>query len=103
VEPVAFAAPKLEVFRSPTRQYAGDYPVSQDMEDLVTMLDGRPEIDEEISRARADVRTYLTAAFADFLSAPAFLEALEGHLEPGPTRVVRARMLIERLRRLATP
>ena len=99
---VAFAATKIEAFRSPSRRHVGDYVVSHDMEDLITVLDGRPEIDEEISHAREDVRAYLAAAFAGFLKEPAFLESLEGHLDPGPTRVVRARMLIERLGSLAT-
>lgn len=101
VTPVAFVATKLEAFRSASRQNAGDLLASHDLEDLLTVMDGRPEFEAEASRAPDDVRAYLSMAFSELLAGPDFIGAIEGHLAPGPTRTERARSLVATLRHLA--
>lgn len=51
-----FCATKLEAFDG---RGAGDYMASHDLEDIITVIDGRAEIIEEISRAPEDIRNYI--------------------------------------------
>jgi predicted nucleotidyltransferase len=59
-----FCATKLEAFDG---RGAGDYLASHDLEDIITVIDGRAEIIEEISRAPEDVRTYTSGKIAALL------------------------------------
>lgn len=102
VSPVAFLATKIEAFRSPHRRFGGNFRASHDLEDVLVLFDGRPEIDQEIAASESDVKAYLTEAFQRFLGDSRFRDALPGHLEPGPTNAGRSRMLLERLEMLAT-
>lgn len=74
-----FLATKLEAFDG---RGGGDYVMSHDIEDLVAVLDGRPELVEEVQRASHDLRSYLAARFAEMSRNRRFIEALPGHL-PG--------------------
>lgn len=102
VTPVAFVATKLEAFRSPTRAYGGDLLASHDLEDVLTVLDGRPGFDQEVAQAPAEVRSYLQDAFASLLADPDFVGAIVGHLPAGPTQEARARALLAMLSRIVT-
>lgn len=99
--PVAFVASKLDAFHSPSRAYAGDVWASHDLEDLVAVFAGRPEIDAEVLSARPDVRAYICECLAGLLAGPDFADALEGNVEPGPFRAERTAALLARLERLA--
>ena len=72
-----FIATKLEAFKD---RGGGDYLLSHDLEDITAVLDGRPELIEEITRADADLRQYLAAEFSTLLTRAAYVEALPGHL-----------------------
>lgn len=54
-----FLATKLEAFRGRGRN---DFR-SHDLEDIVTVIDGRPETVEEVRHARADLQKYLSDVF----------------------------------------
>lgn len=58
VTPPLFVATKLEAFRGRGR---GDFLGSHDLEDIVTVFDGRAELPGEIADAPADVRDYIAA------------------------------------------
>jgi len=75
-----FVATKLEAFCGRGR---GDYAGSHDLEDLLTVIDGRPAIVQEIANA-ASVRSYIAEQFRALLKTPAFVDALPGHLLPDP-------------------
>ncbi len=77
VAPVAFVATKYVAFRD---RGAGDYHASHDLEDLITVIDGRERIVEEIAAAGPSLRTYVTEAMAALVSSEDFMEALPGHL-----------------------
>ncbi len=95
-----FVATKLEAFAD---RGGGDFLASHDLEDVTTLIDGRPELVDEAATASAQVRDYLTAGFQTFLQTPAFIDALPGHL-PGDTgSQARLPIILERLRRLAKP
>ncbi|BCG46215.1 hypothetical protein GEOBRER4_n1001 [Citrifermentans bremense] len=93
-----FLATKIEAFRNRGRW---DFYASHDMEDIVTLLDGRPEIVEEVASAPEDVKEFLAGEFARFLSHRSFLDALPGHLLPDMASQRRVPILLERINAIA--
>ncbi len=88
-----FVATKLEAFYGRGR---GDYAGSHDLEDLLTVIDGRAAIVQEIGEA-ASVRSYIAEQFGVLLKIPAFVDALPGHLLPDPGSQARLPLLRERI------
>lgn len=92
-----FIATKLEAFKG---RGNGDYLVSHDLEDIVTVVDGRPALVDELRSAPEDLRAYLTKEISSLLDTPEFRDALPGHL-PGDSasqsRVPALTELFERL------
>ena len=70
-----FCATKLEAFRGRGK---GDYLASHDLEDLITVVDGRPELLDELRSAPEDVRLYIAGAIGQMLKAPQFIDGLPG-------------------------
>lgn len=100
ITPVYFVATKLDAFRG---RGAGDYSASHDLEDLITVVDGRTELIDEVHRATRDVRSYIAAEFGKLLNTPAFVDALAGFLLPDAASQARRPLLLERLNALAFP
>jgi hypothetical protein len=98
ITPVYFLATKLEAFRG---RGGGDISGSHDLEDVVTVIDGRAEIIAEVRSAPADVRTFIASEFRQLLTARAFVDALPGFLLPDAANQARLPMLLERLTALA--
>ena len=78
--PPYFVATKIEAFHG---RGDGDHTVSHDIEDLVAVIDGRPEINSEIEQAPDDLRVYLHDQLAELLTNDDFREALPGHRAHG--------------------
>jgi hypothetical protein len=93
-----FVGTKLEAFRN---RGEGDFLTSHDLEDIVTVIDGRPELIEEVRRAPEDLQAYIAVAIGLLTETSGFLDALAGHL-PGD-RASQARLpgLIDRITALA--
>lgn len=72
-----FLASKIEAFAD---RGHGDFLTSQDMEDIITVLDGSETIAEEITTAPAKVKKFLSGKFREFLRDERFIESLEGNL-----------------------
>lgn len=98
VTPPYFLATKIEAFRS---RGGGDFLASHDMEDLVAVLDGRPEVVAEVEQAGAELRAFLRDVFASFLDQRAFLDAVPGHLPPDAASQARISMVLQRAREIA--
>lgn len=98
IDPVHFLATKLEA-------HAGrgdhDFVMSHDLEDLVCVLDGRPELEDEIADSGEEIRGYVCNRVRDLMDDPLFIEALPGHLPGDAGSQARLPMLTEKLRRLA--
>ncbi len=77
ISPVALLAMKHVAF---TDRGDGDYYASHDLEDFVTVIDGREKIVAEVNEASADLRTYVIKSVGALVADPAFNEALPGHL-----------------------
>lgn len=72
-----FIATKLEAFHG---RGENDYLASHDLEDILTVVDGRPELVEEARRERVDLRRYLSEQFSNLLANQDFVQAMPGHL-----------------------
>jgi hypothetical protein len=95
VTPVHFIATKLEAFRD---RGDGDYWASRDIEDVITVVDGRPEIVEDAKAAPTDVQAYVAAQLRELLETDAFRDALPGYLPPDSASQARLPLLLRRLR-----
>jgi hypothetical protein len=99
VTPVYFLATKLEALHGRGHD---DVSGSPDLEDLIAVVDGRPEIVTEVLAAASDVRTYLASELRQLLAVPAFVDALSGFLLPDSASQARRPLLLDRLTALAS-
>jgi predicted nucleotidyltransferase len=74
-----FVATKLTAF---TQRGNNDYRASHDLEDVVSLIDGRMELTDEVKKSNSDVRTFVSSVIAALLEDERFLDALPGHLPP---------------------
>ncbi len=74
--------------------------MSHDLEDIVTVIDGRAEITKEVSLADQELRRYLNDQFRSLLASRDFLDALPGHLLPDAASQQRSGIVIERIKQL---
>ena len=80
LSPPYFVATKLVALRD---RGWDDLRLSQDLEDLVHVLDNRLALPDEVSVSEADVRDYISQQVAELLFHPDLLEALEWTLPYG--------------------
>jgi hypothetical protein len=84
VTPPYFFATKLEAFSD---RGNGDFLESRDLEDIITVVDGREELTAEIQEAPDNVREYIVRFIDGLLHNKGFIDALPGHLNPDIERV----------------
>jgi hypothetical protein len=89
-----FLATKIEAFK---HRGNNDYTLSADMEDILTVIDGRSETIEEVSRAEKDLKSYLNAFFSMLVNTPAFYESIPGHLPPDKASQARSAIILQRI------
>jgi hypothetical protein len=98
ITPPYFVATKFEAFHD---RGEDDVVGSHDLEDIVTVIDGRAEIVDDIRGAQFDVRTFIASEIDQLLRATSFLYALPGFLLPDSASQARLPILLERLYALA--
>ena len=74
-----FIVTKLDAFENRGR---GDFQMSHDLEDIIAVIDGRPELVLELSSAAPDVRQYIASRMKILLANPDFVQSVSGHM-PG--------------------
>jgi hypothetical protein len=72
-----FLGTKIEAFRG--RGNADSFG-SHDLEDFITVIDGRPSLLQEVDESSPELRAFLAEAVRGLLGASRFLDALPGHL-----------------------
>lgn len=94
LQPEYFVATKLEAFN---HRGHGEFRWSQDFDDLVYILDSRPELVGEIRNAASNVKIYIQSQFASFLHNKYLEEGIAAVLPYGatPTRIQYIRKQIE--------
>jgi predicted nucleotidyltransferase len=90
-----FIATKIEAFYG---RGNNDFQMSHDLEDVVTVIDGRAEITNEVRIASAELQKYLSDEFRKLLSNRDFIEALPGHLLPDAASQQRLGLLLSRMK-----
>lgn len=90
-----FLATKFEAFHG---RGQNDYLASHDLEDLISVIDGRPELIDEIERSDDVLRRYLAAEMSRLLSDNDFVDALPGQLPGDAASQARLPQLLARLR-----
>ena len=98
IDPVHFIATKLEAF---VGRGENDFVMGHDLEDVICVIDGRPELEQEIAAASRKMRKYIGGRLRAFLADPKFTDALPGHLPGDAGSQARLPMLKEKLERLA--
>ena len=93
-----FLATKFEAFHD---RGQADVRGSHDLEDIVAVIDGRPEVVEEVAAAPAPVRQYVSDQVGTLLATRAFHDALAGFLLPDDASQARLPDLGARLEQLA--
>jgi hypothetical protein len=93
-----FLATKLVAFRG---RGAGDVRASHDLEDVVAVVDGRPELAREVEASSPDLHRFLAEACAALLHDPDFPDAVRGHLLPDAASQARWGGVMEVFQRLA--
>lgn len=93
----AFLATKFEAFFDRGR---GDVLGSHDLEDIVNVVDGRPELVAEVASAAPELRQYLAAQCRALLAMPGFMNALPGMVFPDESLAERVKLLALRFEQI---
>lgn len=93
-----FCATKLEAFKG---RGGGDYLASHDLEDLITVIDGRPELLDELRITPEDVSSYIARAIGHLLATGGFIDALPGYLPHDESSQGRLGILLKRLKEIS--
>lgn len=94
-----FVATKLEAFKGRGRGY---FLGSHDLEDVVSVVDGRETLGAEVRDAGVELSAYVRREIAQMLANSGFIDALPGFLLPDPSSQSRIGIVLERLRGLAS-
>lgn len=95
ISPVAFIATKLAAFADRGK---GDYYGSHDLEDIITVIDGRAAIVEEVAASPVALRSFVAGRIREFMEDDFFLESISGHLPPDKASQRRLPTLRNRLK-----
>lgn len=93
-----FLATKLEAFKSRGR---GDFQLSHDLEDIIALVDGRPELVGEIRTEDIELRRYLSVEVKKLLSERRFIRAIPGHLPGDSASQLRFSEIVDRFKIIA--
>lgn len=93
-----FLGTKLDAFEDRGR---GDYLESHDLEDVLSVVDGRPEIIGEMARAPASLRKFVADVFARLTADAGFINALPGLVSDRDSSAVRVPIVLGRLEQIA--
>lgn len=98
VSATCFVATKLVAFGDRGK---GDFYGSHDLEDVVTVVDGRGSLVAELAAEDAALRTFVSSEIRRLLGLQGFIDALPGHLESDEASQQRLPLLLGRLQAIA--
>lgn len=98
ISATTFIASKAAAFQDRGKN---DYYGSHDLEDIVTVVNGRLSLSDEIGAEISELKTYVVQFFKKLLSHPEFRNALPGHLEPDIGSQMRLPIVLERFNSIA--
>lgn len=92
-----FLATKIEAFQG---RGGGDFLYSRDISDIITLVDGRPELVSEVHASPQDLQAYLVESLGGFTTNMNFIDAIQGHLLPDAASQMRLPLIMERIKRI---
>ena len=95
----AFMATKLVAFADRGKS---DFLSSHDLEDIISLIDGRPELIDEVALSPAELCLYLAAQCRMLLDTPAFHDGLQGLIVPDAFHSAQVVKITRRLIQLAS-
>lgn len=98
ISPVSFLATKYIAF---VDRGEGDYSASHDLEDFITVVDGREHIVADVSAAPLELRRYVIKSISSLISQAGFDEALPGYLPSDQASQQRLPTLRRKLREIS--
>lgn len=87
-------ATKIEAFKG---RGNGEYLFSHDIEDIITLIDGRPSISDDLNNTDSKLTNCLKKEFTQLLSDQNFLNSLEAHISDRENTEGRKKIIIERI------
>jgi len=90
-------ATKLDTFLDRGKD---DYAMSHDIEDLITIVDGRETLKGEIAES-SDCRQFIGDGFTRLLASPKFRDSIQGHLLPDEASQRRLPLILKRMDEIA--
>lgn len=93
-----FIATKIEAFYGRGND---NFQESHDIEDIVNLVDGRIELQDEIAAINKDLREYLMSEIEGFLTNIQFTDALPRYFSPDAANQSRIEIVIDRLRKIS--
>jgi len=93
-----FLITKLEAFDG---RGAGDYVMSHDIEDIIAVLDGRPELIDEVKESESDLRGALTERLGYLLLESGFVDSIPGHMPGDAASQARVSLIQRRIEEIA--
>ena len=93
-----FLITKLEAFDGRGR---GDYISSHDIEDIIAVLDGRPEIIDDVKQAEPDLVRALSGRFQQLLQDDRFSDSVSGHMPTDETSQARVLIILGIIKKIA--
>ena len=93
-----FLITKLEAFDGRGK---GDYLLSHDIEDIIAVLDGRPQIVDEVKQAEPELKQDLAGRFQKLLQDVRFNDAVSGHMLTDEISQRRTSIILNRIKEIA--
>jgi len=79
-----------------------DFILSADIEDIISVIDGRKELLAEIKSSAQDLQKYIAQELQSFLETPTFLQNLSGFVPGDPANQARVPLLLNRIKELSS-
>jgi len=93
-----FLITKLEAFDG---RGNGDYQMSHDIEDIIAVLDGRPEITNEVRQSEPELVKELAERFQNLMGVKRFVDAVSGHMPTDETSQSRVSIILATINKIA--
>lgn len=92
-----FLAAKLEAYGD---RGASDPLMSQDLTDVVSLVNGRASLSDEVEALPHEARDFVQSSLRDLLADPGFAFVVQAHLPPDDASQGRADTVLKRLQQL---
>lgn len=94
LSPAYLIASKIEAFKG---RGEGSFLSSSDIEDIITLFDGRSKLTEDLLSAPAEVKKELKIELSSWMIKSAFLDSIEAHITDRQNTAGRKKIILQRI------